>query len=566
MDDDRSSQTRWEIASSLDLRKVFEGAVEWAERNARDEHGHALSYRDHFRPMASVLTDPAKRIVVCAASQTAKTTTFFLKQALLLNAVPMSVINVWPREEDRNDFVQGRWNPMLAGSPWLRARAGQSVARVGLQEFRGDAGRSQVHFRGTYGRMSGIGPPADLLFLDEFDLCNAETIGALQGRTGASPFDIRWNNSNPSFPDVGVAAMLKLSDWKRWFVPCACGSWRDLLADWPECVDGEPPNARYVCQACGGEITDAMRIAGEWRPTRTEADGPITYSGYQISRLDLTLHSANRLMADIAEITANASIMRPQEVVSRFFLGRPHGVGGGEIARETLLEAVARWGGRQIENMSIEQGRALRLGVDVQQTKFVVVGMTGNRILFCREIPRTGETWSELDDLWLKLNPGYGIVDALPEAPQAAAFVARHKGSAGRVYYTEDPRPVTELRERVGEKHTYLVDRTASLDGVVEAVHREDFCLPALEGDVEVYVEQLGGDALRKVDVLDHRRDVDGVADHTQVAPRKQYICSNRKPHDFWHAHNYALLAQRAKRVVTDASIGVAAGGRTLRS
>jgi hypothetical protein len=540
---------------------VFSGLPEWAERHIRDEHDAPVSYSNRFAVVRDILRDASRRIAVSACTQVGKTQVFQTKMVKLGNDVGISGAYVMPTEGDRDDHFQARWKPMVEHSPWLSARIG-NVNRVGLQILNGDAGRSLFYFLATYGKSSGFSRGLDVLAVDEPDLCDGQTLGNFEGRLGASPLDIRWYVGNPSLAGFGIGAYLKDSDWKRWFVPCRCGSWRDLLADWPDCVDGEPPWARYVCVECGAELSDEQRVAGEWRPTQD----PGTYSGYQVSRVDSTLHSANRLMLDIAGIHANTWIVDPERYIETLLLGRPYASGSGTITKDMLKAAMARGPARMVSVMNAKAGAAVRVGVDVHPSWFWVVALDGSTVIHYGRLPRD-ETWSTLAGYLNDLNAGFCVVDPLPETAQSEAFCRRMKGRAARLWYLDsDGRAPAMVQQKDGDLAWELeVDRTAALDAASRLAASEEFALPADAPEVEALFAHLT-ESMQRVLCLDKPRQRGGILDASQLKARYRYVSEGRKPDHLWHALSYALMAQRIKPPLHGITGSPVALGRATRA
>lgn len=541
----------------VDLAEIFRYAPEWCEVRLREERGRPLAFRGSFLPMAQILRDPSPYIVLSAGSQVGKTTGLDGKCLCLADALPINVMHAMPTEDDRNDFYQARWQPMVRNSPWLRkclqSEEGKSTDRVGLQQLHGrHGGVSTIFFVGMGSKRATVSRPADLVIIDELDLCPGDTLGTIQGRTGASDLNLWWLCSNPSFTGHGVGAILELSDYKRWMVPCDCGRLVDLLDDWPKCVAGEPPDARYICVKCGREIEDRHRLAGRWR--RTKSSRTAQYSGYLISRLDVVRHSANRLMGDIIRIRNDPKILNAEAQIENYFLGRPYDYQGQKLSPSVLYQAVARGGHRMLRVVPPDGGGHLRAGIDVQDRYFVVVVLDGKRVVYLGTIEKDGGEWGPLWDTFLaKYEIGFAMVDPQPDTHLSETFCKAHMGRIGRLgYQTNDiGRTDSEIKERTNID--FEVNRTSMLDAAVAFVRDKEFALPSRSPEVEQFITQMTDSMIRVLDpgrlkkvALDGEggSGKGGVLDFATANERYRYINPKKRPDHFWHALAYAVAAR----------------------
>lgn len=559
------------VARPVD-RDLFRGLAQWAEHHLTDEHGHPLDYSGTFRLMVQPMEDPSPRLVLSAASQLGKTQFMLCRVARVHNELAITTLYIMPSQELRSDFFQQRWRPLIENCEWLGARIIPSSAkgrvraqvdRIGLQMFHGDAGLSYIYFLYTGGaRGAGLAIPADVLIFDEPDQADGQVLGRFQGRTGASELDWRWYVGNPSFANVGVSELLKHSDWKRWRFQHSCGSWCDLVESWPDCIDGEPPDARFVCSSCGKTIHDTERLMGRWEPTQPGAD--FEYSGYQMSRLDSTLHSASRILRDINGLRNNNLIMNPQQIIDNFIIGIPHASGSQPITRESLREAQERGGHRMVDRPNPSTRHRLRAGVDVQPDHFVVTVLDGDTVLWLNYVKRTkGESWDILVDTIRRMGIAFTVVDAQPEHRASERVCSESKRRIARVFYVEDHRPTVEVHQSPKVDWQYHVDRTSILETTLDWL-AHSAKLPAMdEPFFDEYAAHICDSHTRVLDP-GSAREVAGITDTGQSRPVYRLINPGHRRDDWLHSLAYARLAQLIRPVTRDVVTISTAGRRAF--
>ncbi len=554
-------------------RDLFHGLAAWATHHLADEHGHPLDYSGPFSLMVQPMEDASPRLVLSAASQLGKTQFLLNRLGRVHNEMAVTTLYVMPSQELRSDFFQQRWRPLVENCDWLasrivpdtaKGRVRAQVDRIGLQMFHGDAGISYIYFLYTGGgRGAGLSIPADILVFDEPDQANGQVLGRFQGRTGASELDWRWYVGNPSFATVGVSELLKQSDWKRWRFPHACGAWQDLLETWPDCIKGEPPKASFVCSACGKPITDPERLRGRWEPT--QPGGDYEYSGYHMSRLDSTLHSANRILADCRSLRANTLILNPGQIIDNFIVGVPHASGAAPITREALRAAQERGGHMMMERPGPHLKSRLRAGVDVQPAHFVVTVLADDLILWVGYIQRPdGESWAPLEGFLLeRAGVPFTVVDAQPEHRASERVCTQHRRRFARMFYADQPRPTIELRQSPEAEWQYSVDRTALLEDTLDWLAAEARVPKMDDAFFEEWASHICDSNTRILDP-GKGREVAGITDTAHSQPVYRLVNPGSRRDDWLHSLAYARAAQRIRPATAHPVTLASAGQRAF--
>ncbi len=280
------------------------GICEWAEREIRilkgSEKGRLRLLRaPYMREMLESFQDPdVKEITLKTASQVAKTTVMMICIAYAMDEDPDDALYVMPSEELAREISVERIKPMFHASAALRKQF--TEVSEDQQAVRYKFLRGTLFFAWAKSPATLASRPVRYVFLDEtgkyptFSGKEADPMSLATER--AKTF---WNRkimvaSTPTVPGGIVSERFKLSDRRRFWVPCPfCEEMQLLISQyvkWPQGARGAEVEAGnlawYECCKCGAQITDAqkpwMLARGEWRP---EVSDVKAHRGYQINTL-----------------------------------------------------------------------------------------------------------------------------------------------------------------------------------------------------------------------------------------------------------------------------------------
>lgn len=269
--------------------------VQWAEEFLRlsgrytEQPGpFSTAVRPYTREPLEAWKDPAAHeVILCWGSQTAKTTTLKAGLAWMICEDPSPSLWLMPSEQVARSFVRTRWLPFLEDSPVIQAEfpTNRHLLTLLEQHFR----RCTINFIGSNSPANLASRPVRILVADEVDKFADETDEeadaldlALQ-RLKAFSSSKAFLTSTPTVEGGRIWQQFLRGDQRRFYVPCPhCREFIKLLWEqvkWDQ--DARMPDrrwdlqrvaasARYECQACGGSITNAQKVAalrlGEWRP------------------------------------------------------------------------------------------------------------------------------------------------------------------------------------------------------------------------------------------------------------------------------------------------------------
>lgn len=345
------------------------------------------------------------------------------------------VAYVLPTYGMRNRFVQSRLNPLLVGVPAYRDRCPGGAIGESKQGASGNLstkrfGRGALLFLGSGTANDFVEFSADVLFVDEYDQCDAGNLARAADRLRASPHPQYFHVGNPTLPRVGISKLYDESDRRKWFHRCdRCGERQPL--DWFSHVverddsgawkprdlgafaRGEP--IRPICLRCR-EPFERSSEGGVWVPE--DPGNPVR--GYTMSRLDVLSDSLSDLYAEWISAQGSPDLLR---AFYTSVLGLPFEFEGTRLTVQALEASCAdepdldRVGGERYVD------RLVTAGVDVGSLLHVTISIIerdeeGNPIRRARFVG-TVSRFEELEDLLDRYHVDLCVVDAAPELHKA---------------------------------------------------------------------------------------------------------------------------------------------------
>lgn len=285
----------------------------------KTEAGLPLDFKDHMY-MFDIYSDLSPKQAIMKAAQITMSTCASIKAPWVAKTRGMDIIYTLPTEADRNTFVGGKINRMIAQNPVLQqwTKDKDSVEQKQI-------GKSIVHFRGTFTQKSATMVPSDLNIYDEVDASKLSVIEQYGTRLQHSKYKWEWYFSHPSSENTGVHKFWLLSDQKHWFITCPTCKYKQYMR-WPDSVDME--RQIFVCrnESCRAEISDNTRRRGEWVKKFKERE----FSGYWIPLLICPWVSAKDIIGYFNEKT--------EEYFYNKVLGLPYVGGGNKLTRDLLFQ------------------------------------------------------------------------------------------------------------------------------------------------------------------------------------------------------------------------------------
>lgn len=312
----------------------------------KTEQGSPISFRDHLF-LFDIYRDMSPKLAVLKAAQIGLSTLEILKSFWVAKNLGLDIIYTLPTEDDRNEFVSGKVNRIIAQNPVLQdyVKDKDSVEQKRV-------GSHLIYYRGTWTKKAAIMVSSDLNIYDEVDASKPDVIEQYATRLQASSRRWEWYFSHPSSEGTGVDVFWQRSDQKHWFIRCSNGHLQYL--SWPESID--TVRGIYQCKTCKIEITDQQRRQGQWVKKYKDRE----FSGYWIPLLINTRFTAK----DIIKYHDDKS----EEYFYNKVLGLPYVGGGNKLTKANLMKNL------NPDVPSPDKNDRIVLGVDTGAHVHTIIG------------------------------------------------------------------------------------------------------------------------------------------------------------------------------------------------
>lgn len=284
------------------------------EYNIKTEAGIPLDFYNHMY-MVDIYRDLSPKQALLKAAQITASTCFSLKVPWVVKNIGLDAIYTLPTEDDRNAFVSGKVNRIIAQNPimqqWTKDKDSIEQKQIG---------DNLINFRGTWTQKAAIMIPSDLNIYDEVDASKLSVIEQYSTRLQHSKYQWEWYFSHPSSENTGVHKFWLKSDQKHWFHKCSrCNAWNYL--EWPaSIVEGQ-----YICRSCKQPLREEDRRKGKWVKKYKDKE----FSGYWIPLLIAPWVTAEKVMGYYAD--------KSEEYFYNKVLGLPFVGGGNKLTKQALL-------------------------------------------------------------------------------------------------------------------------------------------------------------------------------------------------------------------------------------
>lgn len=367
----------------------------------------------------------------------------------------------FPTDEDVDDFVQDRANPMVENSDTLTAlQSHQLTDNVGLKQF----GNFSVYFRGVFSKRKVKSISLDHVVKDEVDEANQENLKFADDRMLHSEDPSITELSQPSIDDYGIDESFKKSDSRYWAVRCGCGNWAFPDKTFPDCLVTRGSTTYYRCLKCDRKLN---MNAGQWVPEFPTRSKDIV--GRHLSHLIFDHISP----ADIKKKHESAVTTIQKKNFSISILGYPHSTANSKPITEDVLR------------------QAQRAYAPARESRFSYFGMdVGDKCHLTFMHPHEGKLrvhwFAEMasDDergiirLMERHNVYCGVIDAMPYKTLAKNIARHFQGKVFINYYKGDTLKTGEEGQGEFAVPRVTVNRDESLDETTEAVREGRIELP----------------------------------------------------------------------------------------
>lgn len=515
---------------------------EWIDKAGIILRGKRYSTKGH-EYLDAIINDEHPDQTFEKAAQVAISTTILLKSLYVAEHLGKKVVYYFQDDTAVSDFSADRANPMIESSRYLSGRV-RGTDRVGLKQI----GPGSLYFRGLYSKGKSKSIDCDLVVVDEVDeVASEENIHFAKDRLLHS--DLQWSIglSQPSMPGYGIDADFAETDQFYWNIVCpSCKNRNSLELDFPKNfipiaknkIKSAPEGATFYrgCSRCESPLNMAV---GEWiakYPSRVRR-------GYHLSQLCTQINPrhgtniASRVMAQYE------SSRRSQSKLANFqisWLGFPYAGASCRVTDELLDNCTGQHGfsmGDFDAFMGVDQGDVLTIAIGVM--------LSGRfHFIYFEET----ELWGRLEFLMDRFGVRYCVIDAQPNKNSAKQFASKYPERVAIQYFgTKELKQSKELYENKIEVDVVSVDRTESLDNMIDRMERGEIIFPNQSKCV--------GDSLSTLEIVrsHFKKLITKLEPTASGIPRRTYIRGHSVANHFGMAGNSAILAAF--------DIGVCGGG-----
>lgn len=375
--------------SDAEIDQAFEEyPVLWVLKHGiKNEQGLPIEFEKR-RWQIDMWNDMSPKQATLKPPQIGETVKNSVKAFFVAKTLRKDIIYTLPTDEDIRAMAGGKINRIIAQNPilqdWVKDK--DSVE----QKQCGDA---IIYYRSTWSTKSATMHSSSLNIHDEVDSSNADVINQYETRLEAQENEKdkwRWYFSHPSLAGFGIDIWWQQSDKKEWVITCECG--KQQILTWPDSIDSQ--RKCYQCKYCKAELSDDMRIYGQWKPT---AKGE--FSGYHVSQLMLYNKSAEDI------INSRNDPHKNEQYFYNYVLGLPYVASENKISSDVVLKNV-------VPEVNEQDGRII-IGVDTG-TPWYLTCMNKQGVFYYEQLKKPGDVG--VDPLY---DPKERVRELLKRWPQA---------------------------------------------------------------------------------------------------------------------------------------------------
>jgi len=432
----------------------YEPYFDWVQ-DYWSSRGEKLDFKKH-KYLLQIYQDQHPNIVVMKSAQVGLTERFLTEAIWLPDQFKENSIYFMPTASMVSDLVQERIDDPINNSDYLRLVSGRAKKLIGKQADKVSMKRMSkgfVYFRGSNKPNQIITISGDIIFADELDRMEPESIPYFDKRLEHSSRKWQRWGSTPTVPNFGIHKLFLTSDQHEYRIKCNHCNEQQLLTFWDN-VDIE--RKLLVCKKCRKEIIP-WQCDGEWVKTN---DSDIR--GYHISQL----YSPRLDLKKLIEASQKSTEWEIQQFYNQN-LGLPYEPKGAKISEEDFQAAT-----RDYTIPFKEPEQSTFMGVDIGKILHVTI-MNKKRIVWIGE----KKDFEELDGLMREFNVKVAVVDGLPETRKASEFEQRFRGRVFLCYYS-GMKEIKEGKWFKKERGKVNTDRTISLDKSTNIVKEQNIEFP----------------------------------------------------------------------------------------
>lgn len=452
--------------------------------NSRNE---PLDFTEH-KYLVDIYKDQFPNIIYQKSSQSGISERLISEAVWVCDRLNKNVMYTFPTSSQLNDFAQGRLEPVFNYSDYLSRITGvlssdekkernvddeRKIQKVGLKQIR----NAFMYLRGSQNQQQIISVDADCIFLDERDRFIQQHVPYIDKRLLHSTLKWRREASTPTLPGKYINEAYLASDQRIWMLTCfKCKLEQEL--DFFYNIDFDKKIT--ICKQCREPI-DRLKT-GRWvaqNPSNTEVHG------YKINGIYNPRKSVEEMINDYekARLSGFSAIQQFYNQV----LGLPY-----EIAGQTLLRS-------EMEDCTVDyripyDASGCFAGADVGAKIHVIVSKNigdKNRYVWIGTVSEFLGPVDSLEALIVKFNIQRMVVDAKPETRKVKELIDKYPGKVIAAYYPVRKFDVQNYYVFDDFKSEVYIDRTISLDYLVNDIQNKRIELPENAKHIPEFYEQM---------------------------------------------------------------------------
>jgi hypothetical protein len=203
----------------------------WMEKNMTIL-GRAWSFDKH-EYQERILSDDSREVIIRKCSQVG-ISEISIRMALGLAALmpAYAVLYTFPTATFAQTYVKTRVDPVILGSPFLRAAVSSNVDSAEVKQI---GAHGWVYFKGAQAGNAAISVAGDHLIHDELDFSDTKIIDQYHSRLTHSPYKRKTKLSTPTLPNGPIDKAFQQSR-RHWLVVKCCHCGHHFIPDYYEHV------------------------------------------------------------------------------------------------------------------------------------------------------------------------------------------------------------------------------------------------------------------------------------------------------------------------------------------
>ncbi len=481
---------------------------------------------DQHKYLIDIYKDQHPDLIYQKAAQMGLSERLISEAVWVCDRLKKNVLFTTPTSSHLNDFVQGRLEPVFNYSDYLSRITGvlsadekkdrnlddtRKVQKVGLKQI----GSAFLYLRGSQNQQQIISVDADMIILDERDRFLQEHVPYIDKRLLHSTLKWRREASTPTIPGKFINEAYLASDQRVWMLTCdKCKLEQEL--DFFFNIDFDKKTT--VCKQCKVPI-DRLKM-GRWVPLNPKNK---EVHGYKISGIYNPRKNVPELINDYEKAK-----LKGFSAIQQFYnqvLGLPYEAEGQTLSNTDLNNTTRNY-------LTPYDTTGCFAGVDVGAKLHVIISKKiedKTRYVWIGTVNNFFGLTDSLEHLMDEFKIQRMVIDAKPETRKVKELIEKFPGKVIAVYYPTRKFDIQNYFLFDDFKYEVYIDRTISLDYLVNEIQNELIELPSNAKHIPEFYEQMTS-SIRV----------------TEINPRTGQPVARwveRGPDHYFHAANYNRIA-----------------------